>query len=61
MSSDESMFRQFDNAKQYVRHPSEASSVSPKYTVATVNHPPQVVIWRWVFSEKRWTQFFAER
>ena len=44
MFSDESSFEQFQQRNQHVRRP-DGQRYNPRYTVATVKHPPKVMVW----------------
>ena len=43
--SDESTFKQFTNTNRFVRRPSGSDPNNPRYTVSTVKHSPQVMVW----------------
>lgn len=45
MFSDESSFQMFQAPKPFVRRPPSASPFNPRYTSATVKHPPSVMVW----------------
>jgi transposase len=45
MFSDESLFKQFDDKKQFVRYESGANRYDPKYTLKTVKHAPHIMVW----------------
>lgn len=45
MWSDESTFQMFPTPKVFVRRPIGTSRFNPRYTTATVKHPPNVMVW----------------
>ena len=45
MFLDESVFRLFKGTSKTIRRPSGSDRYDPKFTVTTVNHPSQVMVW----------------
>lgn len=43
--SDESLFTTFNSRRKSVRRPNKSNRYDPKYTLKTVKHSPQVMVW----------------
>lgn len=59
--SDESIFRQFNNVRGYVRRPPGSNPNNPRFVTTTVKHCPQVMVWGCFSAEGRGGLYFVPK